>query len=557
MNKNMISMAVLSSLLFACTPEEKNKNNLPVISQNNIEAHMSFLAADEMRGRNVGTEQYQIAANYLATQYKLLGLKPAGDNGSYFQTVNYSMTSLDADASQFMIAGEALAYGDDFAMRANSKYRDMAVSADEIVFAGYGTAEEVKDLDVKGKVVVVLAGKRAAVSGAKAVISLQTAEHEKQSPFARTAKYYGGTGYGLMSPTGEVMNSRGGETINVALSVSGTAKLINGDVTLDQLVEMTKADDFKPVTIQQTVSLKAVTKENAVVNSPNVIALREGSDPKLKNEIVIISAHLDHIGDHCPKRSNDTSKEGDDICNGALDNSSGISTMLEAARAFVENDVKTKRSIMFVAQSGEEKGLLGARYFAEYPTVDVKNIVADVNLDMPILTYDFANVVAFGSELSTIGLIAEEALAKINVGLAVDPMPEQGLFRRSDHFMFVLKGIPSVFLMSGPDEVGQPAGAGLKKFEGFLNTNYHSPADDMSQDIKMDVAAKFSLANFLIIEAVANADQRPQWYEDNEYGKKYAPDMPRVKAPESVLARIQLAEETKKKRLEELKARQK
>lgn len=547
MNKKLIVAAMAPFALAACMgtgegPQKTSANAMPEISADRIKAHMTFLADDAMMGRNTGSKEYTIAANYVATQYKLMGLKPMGDNGSYFQTVNFAQYMLDGDKSAMsMMAGGKmtnLSFGTDYIYIPSVSHPNRAVKADEVVFVGYGTAAEVKGMDLSGKVVAYLSGKRSAVDGAKASIILRNDAREKRSPYARVAAYYKNSGSSMMNPEGKPMGGRGVEGAHVSAILNNKvsqsfAKAAGMD--LEAMTKMADAKGFKPTSMKVSVDLAAVTKIGKSVNSPNVVAVMEGSDPKLKDEYVIISAHLDHVGAgeaNCHKRANDTSKKGDVICNGAMDNASGISTMLEAANAFTKGKAP-RRSVMFIALTAEEKGLLGAKYFTEYPTVPLKQIAADVNLDMPILTYNFADVVAFGGEHSTIGEKAAKALAKIGVGLAEDPMPEQNLFRRSDHYMFVLKGVPSVFLMSGPNEVGQPAGEGLKKFKKFLNTNYHSPADDLSQPLLWDVAAKFSLAKYLIISEIANADDRPLWYEGNEYGDKYAPNAP--KAPKKAM----------------------
>ena len=188
------------------------------------------------------------------------------------------------------------------------------------------------------------------------------------------------------------------------------------------------------------------------ITSPNIVATLEGSDPKLKDEFVVFSAHLDHIGISHHKgehgEHDENGEEIDTINNGALDNASGVSIMLETARLLTSQPAP-KRSVLFVVVTGEEKGLLGSSYFAKNPTVPVMQLVANVNLDMPLILYPFADVIAFGSTHSSLGPIVETAANKIDISLSPDPMPEQALFTRSDHYSFVKAGIPSVFLMTG------------------------------------------------------------------------------------------------------------
>jgi hypothetical protein len=226
---------------------------------------------------------------------------------------------------------------------------------------------------------------------------------------------------------------------------------------------------------QRHVQLKTEIEKR---QSSNVVGLIEGSDPTLKAQTIILSAHLDHLGIH--------GKDADKINNGALDNASGIATMLEVARGFKEAKTKPKRSIVLLAVTAEEKGLIGSEYFANNPTVPKAGIAADVNLDMPILLYDFQDVIAFGADRSTIGPAVARAAGRVGIGLSADPLPEEGLFTRSDHYRFVEQGVPSVFLMTGFKNGGE------KGFKDFLATHYHKPNDDLNQPINYQAGARFA-----------------------------------------------------------------
>ena len=242
--------------------------------------------------------------------------------------------------------------------------------------------------------------------------------------------------------------------------------------------------------------------------APNVLGIVRGSDPALKNEYVVISAHLDHLGmGRLP---------GDKIFNGAMDNASGVATMLEAARAFVIGGKPPRRSILFVAFAAEEQGLLGSAYLAKHPTVGNGKVVANVNLDMPILLYDFQDVVAFGAERSTLGPIVAAAAAKMGVTVSPDPMPEENTFVRSDHYSFVKVGVPSVLLATGFKNGGE------KATRSFLASRYHSVSDDMSLPFDWNAAARFAKLNYLIAREIADGDQAPRWYAKDQYGDRYA-----------------------------------
>jgi len=250
------------------------------------------------------------------------------------------------------------------------------------------------------------------------------------------------------------------------------------------------------------------------ITSPNVVALLPGSDAKLKDEYVVLSAHLDHLGVAEPKPGDAPGK--DRIYNGAMDNGAGVATTLAVARA-MSNEPAPRRSVLFVITTGEERGLLGADYYAVHPTVPAAAIVGNVDLDMPVLLYPFTDVVAFGSDHSTLGPIVAAAVKPMQLGLAPDPMPAETLFVRSDHYRFVRKGVPAVFLATGF------ANGGAKAFGDFLATTYHQPADDMNQAWNWRAGARFAEANWRITLGMANGEAPPQWYKGDYFGETFAP----------------------------------
>jgi Zn-dependent M28 family amino/carboxypeptidase len=201
-----------------------------------------------------------------------------------------------------------------------------------------------------------------------------------------------------------------------------------------------------------------------------------------------------------------------------MDNATGIATMLEVARAMQLPGNRPRRPILFAAVTAEEKGLLGAQYLARNPVLKNGKVVGVVNLDMPVLLYDFQDVIAFGAEHSTMGPIVERAAAKIGITLTPDPLPQEGLFTRSDHYRFVQEGIPAVFLMTGFKNGGQ------EKFTGFLATDYHKPTDDLKLPFDWKAGAKFAQINYLIASEIANAPEAPRWYGDSFFGKTLAPN---------------------------------
>jgi Zn-dependent M28 family amino/carboxypeptidase len=253
--------------------------------------------------------------------------------------------------------------------------------------------------------------------------------------------------------------------------------------------------------------------EHEDIVAPNVVAVVEGSDPSLKDEYVIYSAHYDHLGIG-------KSVKKDKINNGAMDNAIGTAVLLETARQFAQLPVKPKRSIIFIAVTAEEKGLLGSDYFAQNPTVPLSSLVGNVNLDMPLITYNFADVIAFGAAHSSMGELAKTATQQANIALTPDPWPELNLFTRSDHYSFVKQGIPAIFLISGITSFDEDDDA-PNALMNFLKTNYHTPQDDMNQSFKWEAADNFTRVNFNIGMAVANQAERPKWYAESFFGQTF------------------------------------
>jgi Zn-dependent M28 family amino/carboxypeptidase len=252
--------------------------------------------------------------------------------------------------------------------------------------------------------------------------------------------------------------------------------------------------------------------------SPEVVAVLPGSDPKVSAEHIVLTGHLDHLG-----VKKDTKPGEDAIYNGALDNAAGVATLIEAAREFVQSGKRPRRSIMFVANTGEELGLRGADYLSLHPTVPAQSIVGLVDLDMPLLLYDFTDVVAFGSDHSTIAKAVAEAGKGMGVAVSPDPMPDETLFVRSDHYPFVKRGVPAVFLMTGF------ANGGQQVWKRWLGDTYHSVKDDLGQPIRWEQGARFAQLNYRIARTLADSDQRPMWYAGDYFGDTFAPGQPKAR----------------------------
>lgn len=554
MKIKLIVAALAFSAVTGCVSSTAPKSAAvqPAASAKAIEAHMQFLASDELAGRETGSKEHEIASLYIATQLQALGLLPAGENGSYFQRVPLRKARLAQDSARFTLHVDGkdteLSYPKAFFTGPSMQYPQTDVTA-PLVFAGYGLVskefalDDYAGLDVKGKIVVLLAGrpdslpseeaahlnslktKLAAERGAVGIITIHTPKQEKTRPYATSLLY-------LNAPSMEWLQADGTPADSYPDLKAGAYVHPDAAAALFTKAEHSLADIFTQLENKQnpagfelgvTASLSRRSTHEQI-SSPNVIAMLPGSDPVLKDEYVVITAHSDHIG-----LANDL-RTDDKINNGAMDNAAGVSILLETARLFSQLPQAPKRSILFVVVTGEEKGLLGADYFANNPTKPIEKLVANVNLDMPVLLYPFADMVAFGANHSSLGKVVERAAAKEGIALSPDPMPEQAIFTRSDHYTLVKKGVPAVFLMTG-FKSQDPAQDGGKIWGSFFAKHYHKPSDDIPSLIKdygairYDAGAVFANINYNIALDIANTEQRPYWLKQSffngVFGKPY------------------------------------
>lgn len=537
--KTLLPMTALV-LLSAFDSAETTAPHIPMISAADVKTHITILADDALEGRDTGSTGYDQAADYVKQQFEALGLKPgAGD--SYFQDVPLRSYKATEDGAKMVLHGSHwardLEFKKDFIPGA-SLSTTQASAKGQLVFVGYGIdAPEIghndyEGLDVEGKIVLALSGapaqfqseERAYYSSSKAdtaeahgaagLVTLYTAASEKRFNFERAAKFFGSSRMTWVNADGSSKDDGSSLQVSAVLSPEITSQIFTGAPKTYEEIRA-EAENGMPKGFPLSYALELSTSSaHERTQSKNVVAVLEGSDPELKNEYVVLSAHLDHVGVG-------RAVDGDTIYNGALDNAAGISTMIEVARAFKKSGKAPKRSIIFLAVTAEEKGLVGSDFFAYNPTVSKSSIVANVNLDMPLILYDFADVIAFGADRSALGPLVEKAANQLDVKLSPDPLPEQSLFVRSDHYRFVQQGIPSVFLVTGFNAVGED-GKGGEIFKNFLSTHYHKPSDDLNLPIDFEAGAKFAKLNYLIAEQIANAEERPQWNEGDFFGSKYA-----------------------------------
>lgn len=541
--KQWFSGAAVAALSF-CATAHQHEGHEQTFSPDTqrIKSHLFFLADDLLEGRDTGSRGHDIAALYIATEFAKYGLTPAGTDG-YMQEVSFRKSLLDQESPAFTLErdGEEIdfTYPKQYLAGPDILNETSSVSG-KMVFVGYGIiADELEHndyegLDVDGKIVVTLAGKPSSFpseegahfasgsqkkqyavdNGAIGMITITTPKNEKVRPYQSRLSYIHTPRMAWLKEDGTPANSFPQLKGGAYLSKGAAETLFEGaEMELDALYSKLENEEVpKGFALPGMVSLSKKST-HSTITSPNVVAKLEGSDPELKAQHVVFSAHSDHIG------FAKTVKK-DNINNGAMDNASGTAVMLETARLFSEMDKKPRRSILFVSVTGEEKGLLGADYFAHNPTVPVGSMVANVNLDMPILTYEFADVIAFGAAHSDMKGSVEKAASNAGITLSPDPWPEQALFTRSDHYAFVKQGVPAVFLVPGLTSK-DPDVDGSKVFGEFLSTHYHKPSDDINQDFNWDAARTFTNVNAQIGWTLANQAQRSQWNDGDFFGDTF------------------------------------
>jgi len=529
----------------------------PRFSAARMKADVSFLSDDLLEGRDTGSRGYEIAARFVAERFASLGLTPMGDQATdgargWMQRITLQKTEKTEAPSGVTISGPkgsaTFDYGVASLVSVNANELDLNVSA-PLVFVGYGIENDrfglhdYAGLDVKGKIVVLLRGypvglpseegaylssaksKAAQDRGAIGVISIDTSLSAKTRSFEKRASMSDGTSFTWIKADGAAFDESPGIRATAGLDDKAAEALLAG---APQTLAQIRAVAAKKGGVPKGFALKTSARifgqsTSSRVTSPNIVAMLPGSDPVLKDDYVVLSGHLDHLGISKAKPGEPADK--DRINNGALDNAAGTATTLEVARALSEDKAKPRRSVIFVISTGEEKGLIGAGYFAHNPPVPVERIVGNVDLDMPLLLYPFTDVIAFGADHSTLGKEVAAAVAPMKVSLSPDPMPQENIFVRSDHFRFVQQGVPAVFFATGF------ANGGEAKWGEFLSKFYHSPADDMNQAINWRAAARFAEANYRVTRAMADSDAPPLWYEGNFFGDLFAPKAKKAAVP--------------------------
>jgi Zn-dependent M28 family amino/carboxypeptidase len=510
-------------------------------SAKRIEADVRFLGDDLLEGREAGTRGYELAALYVIAQYRHIGLEPAGDDGTYLQRVPLIRGVRVREGAKFAITRDGatleFAFQSDFLPAVNFTAGTAAVTA-PMVFVGQAVHapelqhDDFAGIDVRGKIAVVLGNAPARFPndqrafyastnekvrelqrrGAAGVIFLDDPDGEAKRPWARGAANWRNPAMRRLDPEGRPMDDFPGLQVRVNAGVHVAEALFAGsEQTAEEVFARLEHGELIAFELAGEASLGTAARLERL-ESYNVIGRWRGGDAALSEEHVVYTAHLDHLGIGAEI-------DGDSIYNGVMDNAVGVATMLETARLAAAGEVRPARSMLFLALTAEEKGLLGAYHFAAHPTVPRASLVANINIDMPLPIGDFTDIIPIGIEHSTLGAVAERAVEEAGLVLTPDPWPEEVTFVRSDHYAFVRAGIPAIYLGSGVTL--RDGGDGIPLVNEFLSDRYHLPSDDLAQPIHWPAAEQLACVNYRIGLAIANDPARPAWKPGNFFGEKF------------------------------------
>jgi len=545
----LLAVAGLAAAL-ACAPAETaqlppqgHASDPAVVQAAAIEAHTAFLASDLLEGRDAGTRGYDLAARYVASQFAAAGLSPAGPNGGWFQPLTVRRRTLEAIDIEWQAGGTTaeLVNGDDVALDASPYTTDERLDL-EMVFVGWGIdapalgLDDYAGLDVRGKAVVLLEGgpaslpaavrahyswiqqkeRMAAARGAAAVLTLKSPARERFSSWERARRLRPLTAVswtGARAP-GEVLPPRATMTLGPKV-----AKAIFGRAGHDIDAIYRASETGAPRGFELPGRLRVARRsKHEDAPSANVLGMIPGTDPTLRDEYVVIVSHLDHVGVG-------PEVNGDRIYNGAVDNAGGVAVMIEVARAL--KAAPPRRPVLFIATTGEERGLLGSDYYVTYPTLPLRQVVAAISVDGLMAFHDFGGIVALGAEHSTLGEVSARAAQAIGAVHVADPIADRGNLELSDQYPFLRHGIPVLFPnpargmpRSGPD--------GIAEWDDYESNHYHQPTDDMKLPLRWDVAARWGDYIRLVIAGAANLDRRPRWYEGDALADVFAPGADRA-----------------------------
>ncbi len=512
------------------------------VRQGAIRSHVEFLSSDLLEGRAAASRGFDIAAAYVAAQFRQHGLQPSGDEATYFQAVPLLEATpvLPGSAAEFVVDGEShrFDYAMDYLPSVDFTSASSTLTA-PLVFAGFGISapelahDDLADIDLQGRIAVIFTGapdtfpteQRAYYGwqngkfstlterGAVGVLMIDSTEDARRTPWERSV---------AMSWTPQMrwvdeddVPHNAFETLKLRFRFNHAAAMRlfeRAPRSLPDVLAAAEAGEPQSFELPGLLTLSATTGLRRT-ESANVLAMLPGADATLKNEFVLVTAHLDHLG-------RGAAIDGDSIYNGAHDNAVGVAILLEMARALHASGMRPRRSIVFAALTAEEKGLVGSDYLAAHPPLPIEALAANINIDMPLPLTLTTDLIARGEQNSTLGSIARTAASAHGYRLRPDPAPQNVSLVRSDQFSFIQRGIPSIVMTSGHKARNKSVDAGALRLD-FMKNHYHQPSDDLTLPVDYAAAADLARVNLRILWSVANTTSKPQWKSNDFFAKKF------------------------------------
>jgi Zn-dependent M28 family amino/carboxypeptidase len=536
------------SILAADKIEQQLKPALDVITPDSLLAHIKILASDEFEGRAPGAKGEELSVKYISEQFARIGLKPGNPDGTYIQEV--PLAGITSEPVMSFTVGEKktdLKFPDDYVASSARLQSDIKINNADVVFVGYGVVapeygwDDYKDVDVRGKTILMLIndpaipdpkdpkklddkmfkGKAmtyygrwtykyeiAAQKGAAAAVIIHETEPAAY-PYSVVKTSWAKENFELDQPNKnmDAVQVRSWITLDVAKKL-----LADSGQDFDALKKAAIKRDFRPVGLKAkaNISIKQTVRS---FKSHNVLGKLEGSDPKLKDEWVVYTAHWDHLGRHLDL-------PGDQIFNGAIDNASGVASVIQLGAAFVKLNPPPKRSVLFMATTAEEAGLLGAKFYAEHPLYPLEKTLADINIDTVNPWGKTRDIEDLSNNNSTLDDMLAAAAKRNGRVMKPNSQPEKGGFYRADHFEFSKLGVPALYIGGGKEVIGKPAEFGQQKKDDYTAHHYHQVSDEVNPEWDLSGAAQDMQLLFEVGYQVANGDKFPEWKSGTEFKAK-------------------------------------
>jgi Zn-dependent M28 family amino/carboxypeptidase len=521
---------------------------LEAITPDGLLAHIKILASDEFEGRAPGTKGEELSIKYISDQFKQIGLKPGNPDGTYMQEV--PLAGIKGEPRMSFTIGDKtidLRYPEDFVASSARLQPEIKIDKSDVVFVGYGIVapeygwDDYKDVDVRGKTLLMLIGdppipdpkdpskldgrtfrgkamtyygrwtykyEIAAQKGAAAALIIHETGRAGY-PYSVVKTSWGKENYEIDSPNRnmDTVAARSWITLDVARKL-----LADCGQDLDALKKQAITKQFRPVALNAKARIE-IKQQLRSFKSHNVIGKLEGSDPKLQDEYLFYTAHWDHLGRH-------SELQGDQIFNGAIDNASGVASLIQLAVAFTKLNPLPKRSILFMATTAEEANLLGAKFYAEHPLYPLEKTLADINIDIVNPWGKTRDIEDLSDNNSTLDDLLNAAAKRNGRVMTPNSQPERGSFYRADHFEFSKRGVPALYTGRGRNFVDKPANFGQQKNDDYTAHHYHQVSDEVDPNWDLSGAVQDIQLLFEVGYQVANGEKFPEWKAGSEFKPK-------------------------------------